>query len=53
MKDIRIEQYCDGWSIEVDGRGFYWNHNDEDIGTKGIKQLLEHLGYNVTVEECY
>ena len=53
MKDICIELYCDGWSIEVDDRGFYWNHNDEDMGTVGIKALLEHLGYNVTLEECY
>lgn len=45
MKDITIEQYCDGW--------FRWDHNDEDMGTQGIKDLLTYLGHNVTVEECY
>jgi hypothetical protein len=53
MKDIRIEQHCDGWVVEVDGMRFRWDHNDEDMGTEGIKQLLEHLGHTVTVEECY
>jgi hypothetical protein len=52
MKDITIEQYCDGWSVEVDGKRFRWDH-DEDMGTEGIKKLLEHLGHTVTVEECY
>ena len=53
MKDITIKQYCDGWSVEVDGKRFSWNHNDEDMGTESIKKLLKHLGYNVTIEECY
>lgn len=53
MKEIDIEQYCDGWTVKVDGKSFSWNHNDEDMGTEGIKQLLEHLGHTVTVEECY
>jgi hypothetical protein len=52
-KDIQIEQYCDGWAVEVDGKRFRWDHNDEDMGTEGIKKLLEYLGHNVTVEECY
>jgi hypothetical protein len=53
MKEIHITHYSDGWSIEVDHRGFYWNHNDEDLGTIEIKNLLEHLGHTVTLEECY
>lgn len=53
MKDITIEQYCDGWTVEVDGKRFRWDHNDEDMGTEGIKKLLKYLGHNVTVEECY
>jgi hypothetical protein len=53
MKDIRIEQYCDGWEVEVDNKRFRWNHNDEDMGTEAIKELLEYLGHNATVEECY
>lgn len=53
MKDITIEQYCDGWTVSVDGTRFSWDHNDEDMGTEGIKKLLEHLGYTVTIEECY
>jgi len=53
MKDIEIELYCDGWTVKVDGKSFIWNHNDEDMGTEGIKNLLEYLGRNVTIEECY
>lgn len=53
MKDIEIELYCDGWTIIVGNNRFHWNHNNEDMGTEGIKTLLEYLGHNVTVEECY
>ena len=53
MKDITIEQYCDGWTVRVDGKSFRWDHNDGDMGTEGIKQLLEYLGHEVSVEECY
>ena len=53
IKEINIEQYCDGWAVEVDGKRFRWDHNDEDMGTEGIKNLLEHLGYTVNLEECY
>lgn len=53
MKDIEIEQYCDGWTVKVDGKSFSWNHNDEDMGVDGLQKLLTHLGHNVTVEECY
>ena len=53
MNDITIEQYCDGWTVKVDGKSFSWNHNDEDMGTEGIKALLEYLGHDVEIEECY
>jgi hypothetical protein len=53
MKNIIIEQFCDGWTVKVDGRSFSWNHNDGDMGTEGIELLLQYLGHNVTVEECY
>jgi hypothetical protein len=53
MKNITIECYSDGWTVEVDGKRFRWDHSDEDMGTEGIKQLLEYLGHTVTVEECY
>ena len=52
-KDIEIEQYCDGWAVKVDGKRFGWDHNDEDMGTKGIKALLEYLGHTVSIEEVY
>lgn len=39
MKDIEIEQYCDGWAVKVDSKRFRWDHNDEDMGTKGIKSI--------------
>lgn len=50
---IQINQYCDGWDITVDNERFTWDHNDPDMGTESIKKLLEHLGYKVTLEECY
>jgi hypothetical protein len=53
MKDIIIDEYCDGWTIKVDDKRFRWDHNDEDMGTVAIKELLEYLGYSVRVEECY
>ena len=53
MKDIEIEQYCDGWAVKVDSKRFRWDHNDEDMGTKGIKALLEYLGHTVSIEEVY
>lgn len=53
MKDIVIEQYCDGWTVNIDGKRFRWDHNDEDMGTESIKKLLEYLGHTVTIEECY
>lgn len=53
MKDIEIERHCDGWKVNVENKSFHWDHNDEDMGTEGIKELLTYLGYNVTVEDCY
>ena len=53
MKNITIEQYCDGWAVEVDDKRFSWNHNDENLGAESIKLLLDYLGYNVAIKECY
>lgn len=53
VKDIQIEQYSDGWAIEVDGRRYRWDHNDGDLGVDSIKLLLEYLGHTVTVEDIY
>lgn len=56
---ILIDWYCDGWRVymppteEAKTISYSWNHNDEDLGTKALKGILEHLGYDVTVEECY
>lgn len=53
MKEIDIELYCDGWCVKVDDKCFGWDHNDEDLGTKALRELLEHLGHDVQVEEVY
>ena len=53
MKNISIEWMSDGWTVIVDDQRFHWDHNDEDMGTEGIKKLLEYLGHKVTVEEAY
>jgi len=50
MKDIQINCMYDGWEIYVDDKCFAWNINNDDLGTKSIKELLEHLGYSVTVK---
>jgi len=53
MKNIIIEQYCDGWCVIVDGNRFRWDHNDEDCGVESIRVLLEYLGHTVEIEEAY
>ena len=56
---ILIDWYYDGWRVYMPSDGtpkmisYSWNHNDEDLGVKALKGILEHLGYQVTVEECY
>jgi len=56
MARVEIGLESDGWSVFIDdgegsGRSYTWNHNDEDMGTSGIKAMLEDLGHEVTVEE--
>ena len=52
MKDkIEIKVAYDSWSIYVHNRRFDFDHEDEDYGSTSIKNLLEHLGYKVSVEE--
>ena len=60
MKDMGIAIVgleCDGWGINlaIDGelKQYRWNHNDEDMGTDGICELLRDLGFNVELEEWY
>ena len=53
MKKISFEWMCDGLTVIVDGQRFSWDHNDEDMGTESIKALLEYLGHDVEIEECY
>ena len=53
MKNIEIEQWCDGWTVKVDDSEFRWDHNDEDLGTESIKKLLQYLGHCVTLSERY
>jgi hypothetical protein len=58
-KSIKIDWYCDGWRVYMppteDNKiiSYSWDHNDEDLGTKALRGILEQLGYEVTVEECY
>lgn len=53
---FRIEWYCDGWAVydTLDkDRVARWDHNDDDMGTEGIKKLIEYLGHEAEVEEVY
>ena len=52
-KSIKIDLYADGWRVYLGGKSFSWDHNDEDLGTEALKAFLSHLGYEVTIEECY
>lgn len=52
---LKIHWLYDGWYVTTeDGAELgKWDHNDEDMGTKGLKSVLEHLGHEVeVVEEC-
>ena len=55
MKKFTIGLQADGWDVinDEDGTRFEWNHNDEDMGTKALKELLEYLGYEAKIEEWY
>ena len=56
---ILIDWYCDGWEVYVPSTegdkmiSYSWDLDGEDLGTKALKGILEHLGYEVVVEECY
>lgn len=47
-----VGEMCDGWEIQLDGKTFCWNHND-DRYILPLLELLEHLGFNVEVQEWY
>lgn len=51
--EVRIEQYCDGWTLHYKGKSYRWNHNDEDMGTEALEKFCKALGLTVEVEECY
>ena len=52
-EELTINLYNDGWSFILNGNHYSWDHNDTDMGTKALKDLLEDLGNTVTVEESY
>lgn len=51
--EIIITEKYDGWEIEVDGKHYWWDHNEPDLGTTALLVLFTDLGYKVTriVEE--
>lgn len=51
--EIIIGCAADGWTAHIGDKRFSWDHNDEDMGTVALKELLEELGHKVTVEEWY
>lgn len=50
---IHINLYYDGFDITHEDQTFRYDHNDPDYGTVAIRDLLEHLGFEVDVEESY
>lgn len=60
--NIRIEKYCDGYSIIIDGTIIHsWNHDDEHGAglADAIQHILEEFLYDtngkftITEEEVY
>lgn len=52
IKKALVGQMCDGWQIQLDGKTFSWDHNDETF-TEPLIELLKHLGFEVTAEDWY
>jgi len=52
-KSATILFMCDGWEVRVGDKKYSWDHNDPDLGTKGLSEMLKDLGFSVEVEECY
>ena len=52
--EVVIGLMCDGWEVIMpNGKRYYWEHNDELLGTTQIAEMLKDMGWNVTVEEFY
>jgi hypothetical protein len=49
-KEVEIEEYCDGFSIIVDGVNFYFSQEEN---VEGLKEMFEELGVNATYQEVY
>lgn len=52
MKRALIGEMSDGWEIQLEGKKFSWNHDDPRFVIPLI-ELLEHLGYDVDVQDWY
>ena len=53
-KKVIVGLECDGWCVIFpEGKRYRWNHNDEDMGTEGIIEMLKDLGFKVEFEEWY
>ena len=51
---LRLEQHYEGWEVYDIERGKLlarWHINDEDLGTKGILDLMEALDIPIEFEE--
>lgn len=55
MSEVIIGIDDDGWTVKFnDKEGTYsYNYTDEDMGAEAVRQMLEDLGFTVTLEEWY
>lgn len=58
VEGYRIESYSDGWAVyhkvpevKKDYLVCQFDHNDEDLGTEAIRQLIEYMGQPAVIEE--
>ena len=52
-KKATVAQSYDGWYVNIGGVEYSWNHNETDLGTKAIKEMLEDIGFIVVMDEEY
>lgn len=38
--EILICSYCDGWSVDIDGRKFYWDQEDDH---EILREIFEEI----------
>jgi hypothetical protein len=48
-----VTAMSDGWRVEVNNKFYSWNHNEPDLGTFALKDMLNELGFETNIIEEY